>query len=363
MSYKVLALVILSSLTVSQSFAQMHSEHILATEAADIDRATKIILKKLEDQHREEPNLKIRRDAHPKTHGCVKAEFAVLPDIPNALKKGLFAEPRTYKAWIRFSNGLPPASRADRSPDARGMAIKVMGVSGPKILDNDEKETQDFVMINYPAFIVGNVKDYIAFRENKKLFLLTHPHEAFVAISTAAQLTRNPLQISYWSQSPFLVGSDLAAKFKAKAVGCDGHDLPTDPFPNLLDENYLQHAMTESLSKSDACYEFQIQPQIDPVKTPIEDSTISWDDAGAPYFTVAHLRIRQNGNDGFLGEGNKERTQFCEDISYTPWHALAEHRPLGGINRSRKAAYKAVSDLRHRVNDTKIFEPSGNEAF
>lgn len=363
MGFKVLALVILSFLAVTQSFAQMNSERIPATEAADIVRATEMILKKLEDEHRQVPSSKIRRDAHPKGHGCVKAEFTVLSDVPSLLKKGLFAEPRTYKSWIRFSNGLPPASRPDRSPDARGMAIKVMGVSGPKILENDEKETQDFVMINYPAFIVGNVKDYIAFRENKKLFLLTHPHEAFVAIATAVQLTRNPLHINYWSQSPFLVGPNLAAKFKAKAVGCDGRDLPADPFPNLLDENYLQHAMTESLSKSDACYEFQIQPQVDSVKTPIEDSTVSWDDAGAPYFTVAHLRIRQSGNDGFLGEGNKERTQFCEDISYTPWHALVEHRPLGGINRSRRAAYKSVSDLRHQVNGTKIFEPSGKEAF
>lgn len=363
MKFTVLALSLMSFFSVSNSFAQMNSEVIPASEAADVTRATEMILKKLADEHNQTPSSPIRRDAHPKAHGCLKAEFTVLSDVPKILKKGLFAEPHTYKAWIRYSNGLPPASRPDRSPDARGMAIKVMGVTGPKLLENDERETQDFVMINYPAFIVGNVKDYIAFREDKKKFLLTHPHNAYVTLSTALQLTKNPMHTNYWSQSPFLVGPEVAAKFKVKAVGCDGRALPEDPFPNLLNANYLQQAMISSLAENDACYEFQIQPQIDAVKTPIEDASVSWDDAGAPFFTVAYVRIHRDVNYKFLGDSNQERTQFCENISYTPWHGLVEHRPLGGINRSRRAAYKAVSDLRHQVNGTKIFEPTGDEQF
>ena len=31
----------------------------------------------------------------------------------------------------------------------------------------------------------------------------------------------------------------------------------------------------------------------------------------------------------------------CEKMSFDPWHALAEHRPLGGLNRARKAVYHA----------------------
>src|SRR6266852_5621654 len=45
-----------------------------------------------------------RRDAHPKAHGCVKAEFRVDPEIPGSFAKGMFVPGKTYPAWIRFSN-------------------------------------------------------------------------------------------------------------------------------------------------------------------------------------------------------------------------------------------------------------------
>jgi hypothetical protein len=47
-----------------------------------------------------------RRDAHPKAHGIVKAEFRVNDAIPNNLAKGIFVPGKAYQAWIRFSNGL-----------------------------------------------------------------------------------------------------------------------------------------------------------------------------------------------------------------------------------------------------------------
>src|SRR5215469_8762896 len=47
-----------------------------------------------------------RRDAHPKAHGIVKAEFRVNASIANNLAKGIFVPGKTYEAWIRFSNSL-----------------------------------------------------------------------------------------------------------------------------------------------------------------------------------------------------------------------------------------------------------------
>jgi hypothetical protein len=41
-----------------------------------------------------------------------------------------------------------------------------------------------------------------------------------------------------------------------------------------------------------------------------------------------------------------ERMKEAEDMSFDPWHALAEHRPLGGINRARRAVYAASLKLR-----------------
>jgi hypothetical protein len=63
-----------------------------------------------------------RRDAHPKAHGCVKAEVHILDRLPASLAKGMFIPGKTYQAWIRFSNGSGDPTRADIKRDARGMA-------------------------------------------------------------------------------------------------------------------------------------------------------------------------------------------------------------------------------------------------
>src|SRR5690242_10736713 len=99
---------------------------------SDIDAVTQLqlaIMQKMAS-HRTQP-AKLRGQ-HPKPHGCVQAQFEVLGDIPDQLKVGLFAKPARYTAYIRFSNGK---SEDDTQPDVHGMAIKLTGVPGRKILD------------------------------------------------------------------------------------------------------------------------------------------------------------------------------------------------------------------------------------
>src|SRR5215831_11022699 len=92
---------------------------------------------------------KAHRDAHPKAHGCVKAEFTVEDDLPLDLQHGVFVPGAKYPALIRFSSADPHPNRDDRCPDVRGMAIKLLGVEGPKLLADEVAErTQDFLLIN-----------------------------------------------------------------------------------------------------------------------------------------------------------------------------------------------------------------------
>ena len=42
-----------------------------------------------------------------------------------------------------------------------------------------------------------------------------------------------------------------------------------------------------------------------------------------------------------------ERRALRENLIFTPWHGIAEHRPLGGINRLRRAVYDASASFRH----------------
>ena len=50
-------------------------------------------------------------------------------------------------------------------------------------------------------------------------------------------------------------------------------------------------------------------------------------------------------------------------LTYNPWHAIAEHRPLGNQSRARRRMYLALSTLRHEMNAIPHYEPTGDEVF
>ena len=76
---------------------------------------------------------------------------------------------------------------------------------------------------------------------------------------------------------------------------------------------------------------------------PVEDASIEWSEHSAPFRKVATIVIPPQTFD------TPARMTFCENLSYTPWHSLPEHRPIGGINRARKVVYEAISKMRHDV--------------
>lgn len=302
------------------------------------------------------------RDAHAKAHGCVKAEFTVDPDIPTELRRGVFAEVKTYKAWVRFSNGAG-APHNDQSGDGRGMAIKLTGVPGRKLLEEQaEAETQDFLMINYPVFFVHNVADYVPFTQLSVLnkaaeFLDTHPHEKAIVTAITSKTVDHAFTQRYFSMVPYTLGA-TNIKFGARPVSCTSGAtiMPSiDPEPKD-DPDFLRKRMVSWLGEKDACFKFSVQPQTDCTTQPIEDPTILWDETKAPFIDVASRIPKQDL------DSEAQRT-FCEDLSYTPWHALPEHRPVGGMNRLRKEVYEAISELRHRLNKAPRAEPAGDETF
>ena len=62
--------------------------------------------------------------------GCVEAELTVPADLPERLRVGFFAVPRTYQAIVRFANAT---SATDRDRDTRGMTIGVFDVPGTNL--------------------------------------------------------------------------------------------------------------------------------------------------------------------------------------------------------------------------------------
>ena len=316
---------------------------------------------------------RVPRDAHAKSHGCLQSEFMVNNrNLPPDLRSGLFAENKSYPAWVRFSNNTSDPMSHDKDLDLRGIAIKVMDVPGVKILEGEQDEiTQDFLMFASPIFFVKNIKDYSEFikalgKGEALKDLLMRPR-SLVQLATAqlkASVKRNPLSLTYFSASPYRLGrreNPNRVPVKYSVTACDPIKAKNEPQGNKSNPNFMHDALKQSLSSSDACFKFQVQlgdPAL-PRVYDVEDPSVLWPEKRSlmhlrnfsPYVTVAVLRIpRQDFDSG-------ERKQFCENLSYTPWHSLPEHRPLGRTNRMRRKLYEAISSYRHSANGVTREEP------
>ncbi|WP_111894498.1 catalase family protein [Acinetobacter sp. MB5] len=329
-------------------------ESLYPNEAVIAEKIADVIEKSIREKYSVGTAL---RDAHPKAHGCVRAEFQVQEKLPKNLAQGIFIPGKTYKAWIRFSNASPDASQADIKNDARGMAIKVLGIPGKKLLENESNaSTQDFIMINHPVFFINDPDRYLALMQDinsKNYFRKFHIPFALGLKGTliAANLKTkisNPLQTRYWSMVPYQLGlgSDRqVVKYSVRACSA-----VVDPMPVQPSHDFLREALRNSLQKHDACMEFLVQPRTSNTMS-VEDSMTEWKESQAPFYQVATIHIPQQVFD------TPDQNKFCENLSFTPWHALPEHKPLGAVNRMRKVIYERISRVRHEMNLTKRQEP------
>ena len=330
-------------------------EHLYPDEKTIGDKLSVVIEESIRKQYSAGT---ARRDAHPKAHGCVKAEIRIVDTLPAALSKGMFIPGKTYQAWIRFSNGSADPTRADIKGDARGMAIKVLGIPGQKLLEDEaEATTQDFIMINHPVFFATDPARYLSFMHDansdhfyRKLLI---PFDlgakgTLIALKTGSSKISNPVQARYWSMVPYQLGAGddrQAVKYSARSCSAT-----TDPVPKNPERDFLRDALRHTLQSGDACMEFLVQPRTSD-SMDVEDSRIEWKEAAAPFYKLATIRIPQQTFD------TPEQNTFCENLSFTPWHALPEHKPLGVTNRLRKVIYDHISRVRHEMNDAKREEP------
>jgi hypothetical protein len=334
--------------------------------AKNEDQATREIAELIERQiERAHTNgLPARRDAHPKAHGCVRGEFRVEESLPPNLAQGVFVPGKAYKAWIRFSNGSGNPERDDSKGDSRGMAIKLTGVSGEKLLVADtEKFTQDFLMINHPVFIVDDPKSYLTLLERSDsknpLRRLLAPlalgvRGALIARAITKSKIASPLETRYWSTTAYRLGRgphQQAVKFSAKPRLAPATRIPSDPGPN-----FLRETMARQLAVAEAVFDFMVQPRTSASQS-IERSTVEWDESDAPFYKVATLTIPKQKF------SSPSQDAFGEDLSFTPWHGLPDHRPLGVVNRVRRVVYERISKRRRELNGAPLREPDGDEVF
>ena len=363
------------------------------------------------------PNVK--RHAHPKMHGCVQAVLRVEKQEwleEHDLCHGIFSRPNhKYLAWVRFSNAF--GIQHDMKFESRGMAIKVLGVEGERLLPGEElfaleRDTQDFVMAVHDAFVLPTTKglDYAEFAKAARagflplvnLFRKKKLFRGLIALIRGGLATaRNPLAIRYFGQTAYMFGEKDKVKLSARPVftrelrrslpnvvlfhlrmvaanvilflaewgkarrlvefvGLSGTREGAELFVDrhLGSKHTMRLALSEYLASHPAEFEILVQKQTDADRMPEDNPTVRW--KGSPFVKVATLTIPRQvfwpapGMPKKIQRAAIDVVDLGENISFSPWHGLKDHEPLGDINRARGQIYKELSKYRHTKNAAAI---------
>lgn len=308
------------------------------------------------------PPGNFQRGGNTKTHGIVRASFTVRDDLPPQYRHGLFSEPKTYPAWVRFSGPGPDWPRDIDDVGFVSCAIKVMGVPGPKIMD-DEKFTQDFLSICTPTFVTPDTRSNAKLQDwilkGTPLFYFVDPRDSHVLDGFMQSLWNktqsNPLGERYWSCVPYLLGEGQAMMYSVYPRSKVYRHIPR--LPLRPPDNYLRDNMAKTLSQQDVEFDFMLQVQTDAYRMPIENAAVRWPEKLSPFVPAARVHIPRQRFD------SPEQLAFANVLSLNPWHCLPEHQPLGNQSRARHRMYWELSRLRQRMNDTPHIEPTGDEVF
>ena len=311
------------------------------------------------------------RSVHAKSHGIVTGTLTVADALPPAYAQGVFSAPGTYDVVMRFST-LPGDMLSDDVSTPRGVALKVIGVQGARLSGSEGDVTQDFIMVNAPAFAAPTPKKFLG---SLKLLarttdrapgakeVLSHLARAAEALleafghksPTVATLGGQPathvLGDSFYTQTPFLHGVHYG-KFALRPVS-PGLTALTGAKVDVADQpDALRAAVIDHFSRDGGEWALQVQLATDAAAMPIEDASVVWPEDKSAYVTVGHVRVPPQN-----AWSEAMRRAVDDGLSFSPWHGLAAHRPLGGVNRARRDTYKASAAFRGAHTGCPMAEP------
>lgn len=309
------------------------------------------------------------RDAHAKSHAILRGELIVNAGLDAELAQGLFAEPRSYPVIARIST-TSGVLRGDRIRGVRGLALKVLGVQGPRAVEDDQDTTQDFVLVTHREFLFAGAHDYLVKGMRFATLLARLPDSLlWVGSEILGNLKRIGLRLpdnlavfvaenrpilgeTFYSSAPIRYG-DYVAKFSYTPSSAEVIALGKDRLPRNPSQEAHRDLIMDFFAKQGAEYELNVQLCTDPVTMPIEDATVPWPEEESPHVPVAKIVFPPQN------PYSPQRRAYGDDVlSFNSWRALAAHRPLGSINRLKKRVYDASSDYRHQVNRAPQIEPT-----
>lgn len=258
-------------------------------------------------------------------------------DMPDDLRVG-FAQPgRSYEAMVRFSNAAS-SHRPDTEKDFRGLAVRILVTDG---------EQHDFLATNFPVSHARDARQFVYFAHALSggtvsrvgglvsLAFRFGPSETIRMMRNVVPGRSVPRSLAletYWSRGAMRWGEEAVRFLFLPARGAPPAQEPGDK------PAYLESELTDRLRGDDVSFDFCVQRYVDDEKTPIEDTAIEWTETASLPLSIATLTLPKR--DLTTVEALAERRSINE-TAFNPWNTTDEFRPLGHLNRARKAVYDA----------------------
>ncbi|HEY0132487.1 MAG TPA: catalase family protein [Nannocystis sp.] len=303
---------------------------------------------------------RLGRALHFKGHGGVRAEVRTRDGLPAPYAVGIFAGAATYPAYVRFSNatGKP---QPDRLGDVRGFALKIVGVPGKKLIPGmEDATTQDFLLIRTPVTPFRSAEEFV-----RMIQVVDNPLMLFAAMARlgVGRVLTIARQAAASMKSPT---TTLATPrfYSALPIRWGEHAgrVSLTPVPPLDERTHgdggpdaLRGDLAARLKAGPIAFTLAVQLYVDPQRTPIEDGSVDWSEDDSPYVPVADVVLPQQD---LTDDRGRELDAYVEQLSFDPWHAPVEFRPLGNLMRARNHAYRLSTTARKAGP-----EPDGSETF
>lgn len=304
----------------------------------------------IQDRTAHDDGMPVARGFHIHTHAVMTATFTVLDDLPEFCRRGVFASPGDYTAWVRFSN-LHPLRRPDDAPDFRAMAVKILEVPGAPLTHGvDSLDIMGLSRVIQPARNIHQFRSFVTHSFEKSPLVFAYKLRKDIGFREAARMLRwmsknlkhPPASLAtqtYWSTIPIRFG-EYAVKYRfVPRNGEDGD-------PDRSDPRYLRAELVERMKTRALRWDLEVQFYVDPDSTPIEDAVVIWDPEVSPFYKVGELVFRQGDIDS--PEGRAEQAHG-DRFLWNAWHAPEEHRPIGQLQRARKLGYRASGQHRGAI--------------
>jgi hypothetical protein len=311
------------------------------------------------------------RSVHAKSHGLLNGSLQVLGDLPAVLAQGIGASPRAYPVVIRLST-TPGDILDDSVSTPRAMALKIVGVEGLRLSENEDGATQDFVLANGPVFTSATAKKFLgslkllaattdqaesakkvasAVLRGVETIFEAFGHKSPTVTSLGGQKETHILGDTFYSQAPLLWGPYMA-KVCVAPVSPELKALTDSPLPVNGKPNGLREAVTEFFRRNGAEWELRVQLCTDLKAMPIKDASVRWPEERSPYVPVARITAPSQV------AWSEAKSAIVDDrLAFNPWHGLTAHRPIGSIMRARKMAYRQSALARAQRNGCTMIEP------